>query len=85
MLITRVHVVILVQSERGRQWPVRAYVIVWNGVVICACILCNKMAYYIHSILKYTLKKWRLGEVFIFENCDIVHCALENGAVNEDQ
>ena len=66
MSITRVRVVILVQSERGRQWPVRAYVIIWNGVVICACVLCNKMAYYIHSILKYTLKKWRLGEVFIF-------------------
>ena len=38
MSITRVRVVILVLSERGRQWPVRTYVIIWNGVVICACV-----------------------------------------------
>ena len=23
---------------------------IWNGVVICACVVCNKMAYYIHSV-----------------------------------
>ena len=27
---------------------------------------CNKMALYMHSIYKYTLKKWRLGEATIF-------------------
>ena len=87
MSITRVRVVILfVQSERGRQWRLCVRTsLIWNGVVNCACVLCNKMAYYIYSILKYTLKKWHLGEVLFFENCDIVHCGRADLYVNEDQ
>ena len=34
-------------------------------------------AYY---VTKVHAEKWRLDEVIIFENCSIVHCALENGA-----
>ena len=49
-----------------------AIINIWNGVVVCACVLCNIKAYYIHSTYKYTLKKCRLGEVTIFENCGIV-------------
>ena len=46
------------------------------------------MAYYIHLIQKYTLKKWHLVETTIFFKYGIIHCTLENGAdlcVNEDQ
>ena len=45
---------------------VRAIINIWNGVVICVCVLCNKMASYMHSTQKYSLKKWRLGEATIF-------------------
>ena len=65
---------------------VRGIINIWNGVVMCACVLCDKMALYMHSTQKYSLKKWRLGEATIFLNCCIVHCALKNGAdlcVNE--
>ena len=76
---------ILSVHDHGTSW---LHNIIWNGVVICACVLCNIMAYYIHSKQKYTLKKWRLDEVIIFLNCGILHCAPENGAdlcVNESQ
>ena len=66
MSITRVRVVILVQSERGRQLPVRVYVIIWNGVVIRACVLCNKMAYYMHSIFEVHGEKMAFRRSFYF-------------------
>ena len=49
---------------------VDAKINIWNGVVICACILCNKMAYYIHSVYKLHVEKNGdlIGEVNIFEN-----------------
>ena len=37
----------------------------WNWVVICACVLCNKMMYYIHNINHKQGKKCCLGEANI--------------------
>ena len=57
-----------------------------NRVVICACVLYNKMALYMHSTQKYSLKNWRLGEATIFfKLCYRALCARKGAdlCVNE--
>ena len=76
----------IIQSELGHQWHAYVYVhvrsiIVWNGAVNCACILCNIMAYFIHFQGRKLLRKGEIEyfaeKMFVDMNGAHAQCMLE--------
>ena len=57
-----------------------AIINIWNGVVICACILYNKMALHTRNV-NYKLEEWRLGKYFFKTGIMETHARKWNGFV----